>query len=196
MFHMTHGPDTQRYGRCIGRPHRFVEIAVLDPDGNELPPGAVGQLGVRSPTLAPGYWNDSVTTYRARLGGYYLTGDVVYRDPEGYYYHLDRLVDSVDLGGGEWLYTAMSEERILAANPDVRDCTVVASRGPDGSVATEVLLLLRLNADPELDRTAAVSAALGGPAAATPGGGGPYVTTRSRPDRPGRSVSSRCGNGN
>ena len=37
MFHMTHGPDTDRYGRCIGRPHRFVEIAVLDPDGHELP---------------------------------------------------------------------------------------------------------------------------------------------------------------
>jgi acyl-coenzyme A synthetase/AMP-(fatty) acid ligase len=166
MFHMTHGPDTERYGRCIGRPHRFVEIAVLDEDGRELPPGDVGQLGVRSPTLAPGYWNDSVTTYRARLGGYYLTGDVVYRDPDGYYYHLDRVVDSVELGDGQWLYTAMSEERILAGNPDVRDCTVVAVRA-DGRVSTDVLLLLRPDADPDLDRTAAVSAALGGPAAAT-----------------------------
>ena len=44
---------------------------------------------------------------------------------------------------------------------------MVATRGPDGSVATEVLLLLRPNADPDLDRTATVAAALGAPAAAT-----------------------------
>jgi acyl-coenzyme A synthetase/AMP-(fatty) acid ligase len=166
MFHMTHGPDTDRYGRCIGRPHRFVEIAVLDEQGRELGVGEIGQLGIRSPTLTPGYWNDSVTTYRTRLGGYYLTGDVVYRDGEGYYYHLDRAVDSVDLGGGAWLYTAMSEERILRACPDVRDCTVVAVT-ENGRVSTDVLLLLRTDAKPDRDRSAEVAAALGEPVAAT-----------------------------
>jgi acyl-coenzyme A synthetase/AMP-(fatty) acid ligase len=166
MFHMTHGPQTQRYGRCIGRPHHFVDIAVLDPDGRPVGVGEVGQLGIKSPTLAPGYWNDSVTTYRTRLDGFYLTGDLVYRDADGYYYHLDRAVDSVDLGGGNWLYTAMSEERVLATCPDVRDCTVVAVT-EHGRVVTDVLLLLRAHADAEVDRTAQVAAALTGPAAAT-----------------------------
>jgi acyl-coenzyme A synthetase/AMP-(fatty) acid ligase len=166
MFHMTHTPDSTRYGRCIGRPHNFVDIAVLDPDGNALADGEIGQLGIRSPTLTPGYWNDSVTTYRTRLSGYYLTGDVVYRDAEGYYYHLDRLVDSVELGDGNWLYTAMSEERILTALPDVRDCTVVAV-SENGRVVTDVLLLLRAGADAETDRRPAVEAALGTAAAAT-----------------------------
>jgi acyl-coenzyme A synthetase/AMP-(fatty) acid ligase len=166
MFHMTHGPNTARYGRCIGKPHNFVEIAVLDDDGNTVAPGQTGQLGIKSPTLAPGYWNDSVTTYRARRNGYYLTGDVVVRDPDGYYYHLDRAVDSVDLGGGDWLYTAMSEERILTACPDVRDCTVVSLR-QDGQVVTDVLLLLRPDSDPAADRSASVAGALGEAAAAT-----------------------------
>ena len=76
-----------------------------------------GTLGLKSPTLALGYWNDSVTTYRNRLRGYYLTGDLMYRDEDGYYYHVDRAVDAVDLGDGNWLYTAMSEERDPAALP-------------------------------------------------------------------------------
>jgi acyl-coenzyme A synthetase/AMP-(fatty) acid ligase len=160
-FHITHRPDTARYGRCVGRPHVFAQVALLDVEsGAEVETGRVGHCGLKAPTLAPGYWNDSVNTYRNRLGGYYLTGDLMYRDEEGYYYHVDRAVDAVDLGGGAWLYTAMSEERILAACPDVRDCTVVAATAADGRVTTDVLLILHAGADPELDRTAAVRAAL------------------------------------
>jgi acyl-coenzyme A synthetase/AMP-(fatty) acid ligase len=144
-FHITHTRDTARYGRCIGRPHPFAQPVVLDPAGNELPPNVPGELGTRSPTLALGYWNDSVTTFRTRVNGYFLTGDVVYRDEDGWFYHLDRLVDSVDLGGGVTLYTAMSEERILAACPEIADCTVVAvSAG--GTTVTDVLLQLATGA--------------------------------------------------
>lgn len=158
-FFITHTPETNRYGRCVGRPHAFADLAILDPDGNELPPGQVGELGTKAPTLALGYWNDSVTTARTRLRGYFLTGDLMYRDADGYFYHLDRLVDSVDLGGGRRLFTAMSEERILAACPDVVDCTVSAVR-EDGRVVTDVLLQLVAGADPADDRTARVLAAL------------------------------------
>jgi acyl-coenzyme A synthetase/AMP-(fatty) acid ligase len=166
-FHITHRPQTSRYGRCVGKPHVFAEVVLLDLDtGREVPVGQVGHLGLKSPTLALGYWNDSVTTYRYRYNGYYLTGDLMYRDEDGYYYHLDRAVDSVDLGGGGWLHTAMSEERILARCPDVRDCTVVAVR-TGAAVVTDVLLLLGADADPQADRTEAVRAALGEPAAAT-----------------------------
>lgn len=165
-FFITHTPDTNRYGRCVGRAHTFVDLKVLDPDGDELPVGEVGELGTRSPTLALGYWNDSVTTFRTRVRGYFLTGDLVYRDEEGYFYHMDRLVDSVDLGDGKRLYTAMSEERILAACPDVVDCTVSAVREGD-AVVTDVILQLTADADPSVDRTEEVLAALDAHVAAT-----------------------------
>jgi acyl-coenzyme A synthetase/AMP-(fatty) acid ligase len=165
-FFITHTPDTDRYGRCVGRPHAFADLKVFDPDGNELPVGEVGELGTRSPTLALGYWNDSVTTFRTRLRGYFLTGDLVYRDADGYFYHLDRLVDSVQLDGGKRLFTAMSEERILAGCADVVDCTVSAVR-EDGRVITDVLLQLTAGADPAEDRTARVLAALDPDVAAT-----------------------------
>jgi 3-aminoavenalumate diazotase len=166
-FRISHHADSSRYGRCVGKPHIFADVALLDLDtGEEVPTGTVGHLGLKSPTLALGYWNDSVNTYRTRRGGYYLTGDLMYRDADGYYYHVDRAVDSVDLGGGHRLYTALSEERILLRCPDVRDCTVVAG-SVDGTIVTDVLLLLAPGADPEADRTGAVSGALGEPAAAT-----------------------------
>ncbi|GAA4687145.1 class I adenylate-forming enzyme family protein [Phytohabitans rumicis] len=166
-FHITHTLDSDRYGRCVGKPYPFAEIALLDLDtGAEVPVGAVGHVGLKSPTLAPGYWNDSVTTYRTRFRGWYLTGDLMYRDAEGFYYHVDRAVDAVDLGGGQWLYTALTEERILMRCPDVRDCTVVAGV-EGGAVLTDVLLMLDAGADPDVDRTDAVRDALGAPAAAT-----------------------------
>jgi len=169
-FRITHRPGSSRYGRCVGKPYPFAEVVLLDPDlaggTTEVPVGQVGQVGLKSPTLAPGYWNDSLTTYRNRFSGYYLTGDLMYRDEEGYYYHVDRLVDAVDLGGGNWLYTAMSEERILLRCPDVRDCTLVAGR-VGGEVVTDVLLMLTAEADPGRDRTAVVREALGEPAAGT-----------------------------
>jgi acyl-coenzyme A synthetase/AMP-(fatty) acid ligase len=166
-FRMVHTSTSSHYGRCVGKPYHFAEIVLFDlEDGTEVPVGKVGQVGMKSPTLAVGYWNDSVTTYRTRYRGYYLTGDLMYRDDDGYYYHVDRLVDAVDLGNGNWLYTAMSEERILARCPDVRDCTIIA--GPvDGSVITDVFLMLEPGADAGADRGDAIREGLGEPAAAT-----------------------------
>lgn len=165
-FFITHTLETNRYGRCVGRPHTFVDCEVLDPDGEPVGPGEIGELGTKSPTLALGYWNDSVTTYRTRVRDYFLTGDLMYRDAEGYYYHMDRLVDSVDLGDGHRLYTAMSEERVLADCSDILDCTVVALR--DGErVVTDVLLSLIAGADPNRDRAKEVTAALDPHVAAT-----------------------------
>jgi acyl-coenzyme A synthetase/AMP-(fatty) acid ligase len=139
----------------------------LDPDGRALGPFEIGELGTKSPTLALGYWNDSATTYRTRVRGYFLTGDLMYRDDEGYYYHMDRLVDSVDLGDGKRLFTMMSEEQVLAACPEVLDCTVVAMRDGDGNVFTDVLLQLVEGADPQRDRTKEITAALDEHVAAT-----------------------------
>jgi acyl-CoA synthetase (AMP-forming)/AMP-acid ligase II len=168
-FGISHRPGSERYNRCVGKPQPFAEIILVDPrTGQEVPTGQVGMVAMKSPTLAIGYWNDSVNTFRTRLNGYYLTGDLMYRDEDGYFYHVDRASDAVDLGDGNWLYTALSEERILSRCPDVRDCTVLAARGDDGSLVTEVLLLLAADADPALDRYGEVRAALGEVSAAVP----------------------------
>ncbi|MFJ9370911.1 class I adenylate-forming enzyme family protein [Nocardia sp. NPDC101769] len=166
QFFITHTANTDRYRRCIGRRHAFADVAVLDEMGEPLPAGIVGQLGVKSPTLSIGYWNDHPRTARTRLRGYFLTGDLVYRDEDGYFYHVDRASDAVDLGG-EWLYTALCEERLLTACPDAHDCTIVGLRRPDGGVSTTVFLELTATADRTADRTPQVLAALPPHVAAT-----------------------------
>src|SRR5260370_15831071 len=162
-------PGSGGYNGCVGKPQPFAEIILVDTrTGQEVPTGEVGMVAMKSPTLALGYWNDSVATFRTRLNGYYLTGDLMYRDEDGYFYHVDRVSDALDLGHGRWLYTALSEERILKRCPDVRDCTVLAARGDDGTVAVDVLLALAADADPAPDREGEVRAALGEAAAALP----------------------------
>jgi acyl-coenzyme A synthetase/AMP-(fatty) acid ligase len=166
---ISHRLGSDRYNRCVGKPVPFAEIVLVDTrTGDEVPTGQVGMVAMKSPTLALGYWNDSVNTFRTRLNGYYLTGDLMYRDEEGYFYHMDRASDAVDLGDGNWLYTALSEERILKRCPDVRDCTVLAGRAEDGTLVLDVLLLLTAAADPALDRDGEVRAALGEVAEAVP----------------------------
>ncbi|HET6208912.1 MAG TPA: fatty acid--CoA ligase family protein, partial [Jatrophihabitans sp.] len=167
MFHITHTRDSNTFDRCIGRPYKFAEAAVLNLDGEPVPDGEVGHLGIKSPSLSPGYWNDSVTTFRSRLNGYYLTGDLVRRDAEGRYFHVDRAADSVVGPDGTPYYTALSEERVQAACPEVLDCTVVISRVGE-AVVTDVLLDLEPGADTDLAAlTARVRAALGPATAAT-----------------------------
>ena len=168
-FGISHRLGSERYNRCVGKPQPFAEIILVDQRiGQEVPAGQVGMVAMKSPTLALGYWNDSVNTFRTRLNGYYLTGDLMYQDEEGYFYHMDRASDAVDLGDGNWLYTALSEERILKRCADVRDCTVLAARGDDGRLVTEVLLLLAPDADPARDRDGEIRAALGEVSAAVP----------------------------
>jgi acyl-coenzyme A synthetase/AMP-(fatty) acid ligase len=166
QFFITHTPETVHYGRCIGKPHAFSDVAVLDDDGEKLGVGQIGQLGINAPTLSLGYWNDSVTTYRTRRNGYFLTGDLVYRDEAGFYFHVDRAVDSVPLDGGRTLYTALAEEQVLAGCPSVLECTVVAVND-HGKVTSSVLLTLDPAADQHTDRTAEVLAVLDEHVAAT-----------------------------
>jgi acyl-coenzyme A synthetase/AMP-(fatty) acid ligase len=130
IFHNGHRPGSASYGRCIGKPMSFAEAAVLSEDGKPLPPGEIGRLGVKSPTLTPGYWNDSLTFHRLRLGGYWLTGDLSMQDEDGNFYHLDRAPDAIRTAAGLVLSTR-TEELLLRELPELADCTVVAV-APDG----------------------------------------------------------------
>ena len=130
IFHNRHTKDTAAFSRCVGKPISFAEAAVLAEDGSSLPPGEIGRLGLRSPTLTPGYWNDSLTFHRLRLGGYWLTGDLAYQDEQGNFYHLDRVPDAIRTQAGI-VFSTRTEELLLRDLPGLDDCTVVGV-APDG----------------------------------------------------------------
>jgi acyl-coenzyme A synthetase/AMP-(fatty) acid ligase len=150
LFYNLHGLRSSQFSRCIGRPYEFVIAAALDPVGTELPPGEVGLLGVKSPTITPGYWNDSLTTYRSRLAGYWLTGDLVYRDELGLFYHVDRATDTIRTATGT-LYSVQAEELILRTHEGIADCTLVGIQAvgePAGTETAHALLRLTAHARP------------------------------------------------
>jgi acyl-coenzyme A synthetase/AMP-(fatty) acid ligase len=126
-------PETPRNDRCVGKPQEAViRAAVLDDDGNELPDGTVGLLGVITPSRTPGYWKNPRLTESFELNGFWLTGDLARRDAEGYYYHLDRTVDVIDTLAGP-VYSLPIEEVLIADCADlVQDCSVVGVPAPDG----------------------------------------------------------------
>jgi acyl-coenzyme A synthetase/AMP-(fatty) acid ligase len=80
--------------------------------------------------MTVGYWGNQDTYYRSKLAGYWLTGDVAYRDEEGNFYQVDRAVDVVHTVAGPG-YSVQMEELILNEVAGVEDCTVVAG-GYDG----------------------------------------------------------------
>ncbi|MCF2528830.1 class I adenylate-forming enzyme family protein [Yinghuangia soli] len=169
LFDFVHRVGGANIGRCIGRPMRFAQCAALSEDGEVLPPGQVGRLGVRSESLTPGFWNDNARWHKQWLGGYFLTGDLVYRDPSNTFYHLDRTTDAIRTADG-WVYSAYTEELLLAEYPDeILDVTVVglAEEGvkfgweDEGVAKTYALVALAEGAARPEDTTAWVNAALG-----------------------------------
>ena len=88
----------------------LVDLRVEDPDGAELPPGKknVGELVVRAPWLTPGYYSSGGVLEELWRGGWLHTGDIAYRDEEGYVVITDRLKDvdqdrrRVDLARSTW----------------------------------------------------------------------------------------------
>jgi acyl-coenzyme A synthetase/AMP-(fatty) acid ligase len=132
LFGQVTTPETPRNDRCVGKPLEVVyQAAVLDDDGNEVPDGTVGLLGVKTPSRTPGYWNNDRLTESFELNGFWLTGDVARRDAEGRFYHLDRTVDVIDTATGP-VYSLPIEEVLLAdCDEIVRDCSVVGV--PDGT---------------------------------------------------------------
>jgi acyl-CoA synthetase (AMP-forming)/AMP-acid ligase II len=126
LFRRVSEPGTTLYRRCIGKPIGLVRAAaVLDDDGRPVGPHAVGRLGVKSPTLTPGYWNDTGLTVRSHCRGYWLTGDLVRRDDEGRFFHLDRIPDAI-LTRHATVYSLPMEEALLNACSSVADCAVIA----------------------------------------------------------------------
>ncbi|MFI0820253.1 class I adenylate-forming enzyme family protein [Streptomyces sp. NPDC021098] len=129
LFRQVYVPESTEYGRLIGKPAGVVrKAAVLDEEGNELPDGQAGLLGVRTPSVTPGYWDDPQLSQESLLNGYFLTGDVVRRDEQGRFYHLDRTPDVIHSAAGP-VHSLPLEEVLLLATQAL-DAAVVAVDDP------------------------------------------------------------------
>ncbi|ALG09958.1 class I adenylate-forming enzyme family protein [Kibdelosporangium phytohabitans] len=153
LFKHAHTIQSTRYGRAIGEPVRVVSKAVvLDENGNEVPDGQAGLLGVRTPSITPGYVNEPGMTAQARSGEYFLTGDVVRHDPDGMWYHLDRTPDVITTSSGP-VYSLQLEEIVLTET-GAFDAAVVAVDDPDSPAMSSPIAVVLFKGGATLPRAA------------------------------------------
>ena len=109
----------------IGKPIPNVELSIRDDDGRELSAGETGELCIRGGNVMRGYWNQPEETAKVLRGGWLYTGDVGYRDAEGYYYITDRKKDML-LVNGINVYPREIEE-VIYQFPGVKEAAVVGA---------------------------------------------------------------------
>ncbi|MEV0963741.1 MULTISPECIES: class I adenylate-forming enzyme family protein [unclassified Streptomyces] len=143
----VHTLDNKPNNRCAGKPVGVAEVAILRPDGSIADPGEVGYLAARGPAVTPGYWGDSATTYSFRMSGYWMPGDMAYRDENGDFYLVDRAVDAIHTARGTG-YSVFMEEVVLLQVPEVEDVAVVAGRDGEAVVPVAVVTAAE-SAEPE-----------------------------------------------
>ena len=114
---------TQKPG-SIGKPLPGVEVKVVDADGLEVMGGDPGELWVRGPNVFSGYWKDPEVSASVFKDDWFKTGDIGYRDEEGYLWLLDRSKELINVSGFN-VYPKEVEEA-LRSHPAVRDAAVIA----------------------------------------------------------------------
>jgi len=133
MWHVfvTNRPGDVHPG-TLGKVVDGFELRVRDEDGRDLPDGETGYLWVRGGARAIGYWQAQEKSEAAFRGEWYVSGDMITRDPGGVFTYAGRADDMLKVSG-RWLATREVEE-CLATHPDVREAAVVGVPDDHGLV--------------------------------------------------------------
>ncbi|MCH8813796.1 MAG: acetate--CoA ligase [Chloroflexi bacterium] len=120
----------------MGRPFPGIEPAIIDDQGNVLPPGQEGSLALRPgwPSMFRVYWNQQ-EMYDSRFqNGWYITGDQAKMDEDGYFWFVGRADDVINTAGH--LVGPFEVESMLLEHPAVAEAGVIGKPDP---VAMEIV---------------------------------------------------------
>ena len=128
----------------VGLPLPGIEVRVMNTETHEtLPDGEIGEVEIRGPNVFKGYWKQPQKTAESfTTDGWFRTGDLGFREPDGYITLCGRSKDLI-ISGGLNIYPP-EVERVLAEYPSVAACAVIGC--PDrewGERVTAVVVLHR-----------------------------------------------------
>jgi long-chain acyl-CoA synthetase len=112
----------------IGVPIPRVELAVVDAEARPLPDGEVGHLVARGPNVTQGYFEEPDETAAILHHGWLWTGDLAYRDPDGFFFHQGRSKEILKIGGHR--VSPVEIEHVVTEHPDVAEAAVVGRPDP------------------------------------------------------------------
>jgi long-chain acyl-CoA synthetase len=137
----------ERSPGSIGYPVWGVEMAILDDKDQPLPDGERGEICIRGHNIMKGYWQRPEATAETMRGGWFHSGDIGIRDPNGSYRIVDRVKDMI-IRGGFNVYPREVEE-VLYGHPAVVEAAVIGV--PHESHGEEVKAVLALGKDAQAD---------------------------------------------
>ena len=120
--------DIMRKPGSIGKATAFMEAMVIDDAGKELPAGAVGELVLKGPRLMKEYAFNPEMTAKTITDGWLHTGDLAYKDDEGFIFFADRAKDLI-IRGGENIFPAEIEDA-LRKHEKIQDAAVLGFPHP------------------------------------------------------------------
>ncbi len=123
--HLNALNDPDKEGRLLscGRPPVFVKVEMMDDEGKILETGEWGEIVVRGTLVSLGYYGDLEATKANQAHGWHHTGDIGYKDKDGFIYIVDRKKDMI-ISGGLNVFP-IEIERLIWSHPAVQDCAVI-----------------------------------------------------------------------
>src|SRR5215470_3889138 len=142
MLHifLSNRPDDIRYG-TTGKPVPGYDARIVAEDGSELPAGEVGELIIRGPSAAEGYWNQRAKSQRTFVGEWTWTGDKYIRDLDGYYQCCGRTDDMFKVSG-IWV-SPFEVEAALVSHDAVLEAAVIAREDEEGLLKPKAFVVLK-----------------------------------------------------
>ena len=142
MLHqyVCNSPGDVKYGTS-GKPVPGYEVRLVDEQGRDVPDGDVGELLVKGPSAAEGYWNQREKSRATFEGGWTRSGDKYTRDAEGYYTYQGRTDDMFKVSG-IWV-SPFEVESALIGHPAVLEAAVVPKEDGDGLLKPQAFIVLK-----------------------------------------------------
>lgn len=120
--HVISGPQSGKTG-SVGQPLETFEIKIIKPNGEECGISEAGEIIMKGPAVMSGYWEDQDRTEKTIIEGWLYSGDVGYKDKDGFIYVVDRLKDMI-ISGGENIYS-VEVENVITSHPDILTCAII-----------------------------------------------------------------------
>jgi len=136
-----HDPDDLARLATCGRPVPWVDVALLDDEGNRVARGEPGEICVRGPLVMGGYWNKPEETAAAFEFDWLHTGDVAREDEQGFFTIVDRKKDMI-VSGGFNVFPREIED-VLGTHPAVSQSAVIGVPDEKWGESVKAIVVLR-----------------------------------------------------
>jgi acyl-CoA synthetase (AMP-forming)/AMP-acid ligase II len=142
-------PEYEHRLLSCGRPLPMTLMAVMDDDGNLLPPHGKGEIVLRSYQTSEGYLDQAQANLELKKFGWHHTSDLGFMDDDGFFYIVDRKRDLIITGGFN-VYPSEIEQ-VIWAHPAVEDCAVIGVPDDKWGEAVKAIVQLKPGAKLEVE---------------------------------------------